>query len=680
MHGILMNLSHPLFRTLSSVLTLCLCAPLGAAPAPEYREAEREYWAFQPRAEAAPPSFADAAAGAWVRTPVDAFVLAKLRESGLAPAPEADRAALIRRAYFGMLGLPPTPEQIEDFVQDESPDAWKKVVEDLLASPHYGERWGQHWLDVVRYAETEGFEYDRYLPGLWRYRDYVIGAFNEDKPFNEFMREQLAGDEMVEGDLREQRNQPLLIAAGFHRLGAVRRNAGNQEVASSRNEVLTERTDIVGSAFLGLTVGCARCHDHMFDPIKQRDYYQLQAFLAATEESDVPLEEGGLTPTEWRDHTKKLRAKLKGMRGEIQLADGDKRRELEEEYARLEAELPAAPENITTIQDDYENRSEIHLLARGDYSQKGEQVGMRTLGVLLPDGAEALAADTENPRLILANWLADPDHPLTPRVTVNRAWTYHFGKGIVNTPNDFGFMGDRPSHPELLDYLAEQFVEHGWRMKPIHRMILMSSTYRQAAENPAMAELGAEKDADNRLLWHMPMRRLSAEEVRDAMLSVSGALNVEMGGESVIVPVDGALVDLLYDPTQWAVTEDHAEHYRRSVYLIQKRNLRLPFMEVFDQPGALTTCARRETSTHAPQSLELLNGDISNDLAGRFADRLEKEAGESRELQIERAYQLAAGRLPTEKEAQIAREFLAEQPLREFALAMFNLNAFLYVN
>ncbi len=659
---------------------MCLGAPIWAAPAPVYKQAEREYWVFQPRAHVQPPAFSDEAARQWVRTPVDAFVLAKLRESGLQPAPAADRAALIRRAYYDMLGLPPTPAQVAEFVGDQSPEAWKKVVEDLLASPHYGERWGQHWLDVVRYAETEGFEYDRYLPGLWRYRDYVIQAFNDDKPFDRFMREQVAGDEMVEGDLRDKRNQPLLIAAGFHRLGAVRRNAGNQEVASSRNEVLTERTDILGSAFLGMTVGCARCHNHMFDPIKQKDYYQLQAFLATAEENDVPLKEGGLTPAEWRDETKKLRGKLKGMRSKLQLAEGDELRELKQEYDKLEAELPAPPDNITTVRDDYENRPEIHLLQRGDYDQKGEQVGMRTLGVLLPEGAEALPPETENPRLILANWLADPNQPLTPRVAVNRMWTYHFGKGIVNTPNDFGFMGDRPSHPKLLDYLAEQFVEQGWRMKPLQRMILMSSTYQQASENPTMAKLGAEKDSDNRLLWHMPLRRLSAEEVRDGMLTVAGVLNEKMGGESVIVPVDSALVDLLYDPTQWEVTPDHNEHYRRSVYLLQKRNLRLPFMEVFDQPPALTTCARRQTSTHAPQSLELLNGDISNELAQQFADRLIREVGDNHQQLIERAYLLAANRMPTDKEEELGLQFLEQQPLREFALAMFNLNAFLYVN
>ena len=663
-------------------LLLCLsllAGPLAAASTPEYRRLERAYWAFQPPAATQPPPVANAQDQAWVRTPVDAFVLAKLNEEGLKPAPEADRATLIRRAYFNVTGLPPSPAETADFLNDRSPDAWEKVVDRLLESPHYGERWGQHWLDVVRFAETEGFEYDRYLPGLWRYRDYVIQSFNADKPYDQFLREQLAGDEMVEGEETSERNQELLIAAGFHRLGAVRRNAGNQEVASSRNEVLTERTDIVGSAFLGLTVGCARCHDHKFDPIKHRDYYQFQAFLGASEERDVPLG-GAMTPAEWRDKTKELRGKLKKMRGEMQLLDGEKRKAMEAEYAKLEAELPAPPDNITTVTNDYENRTDIHILNRGEPESKGDRVDMRPLGVLLPEGAEATPASTENPRLILANWFADPKHPLTSRVMVNRIWTFHFGKGIVNTPNDFGFMGDRPSHPELLDYLAEQLEENGWRMKAIHKTILMSSAFRQASKNPAFEEAGMAKDADNRLLWHAPLRRLSAEEVRDAMLAVSGKLNEKMYGESVIVPVDQSLVDLLYDPTQWDVTDDSAEHYRRSIYLIAKRNLRLPFMEVFDQPAAQTTCARREASTSAPQSLELLNGTISNDLADHFAARIVREVGGNAEQQVERAYLLAANRMPTDAEKKIGLDFLDEAPLREFALAMFNLNAFLYVN
>jgi hypothetical protein len=298
---------------------------------------------------------------------------------------------------------------------------------------------------------------------------------------------------------------------------------------------------------------------------------------------------------------------------------------------------------------------------------------------LLPDGSPALPADVRNPRTTLAQWLTAPDHPLTARVMANRIWTWRFGTGIVNTPNDFGFNGDAPSHPELLDYLASEFVKKGWSIKAMHRLMLTSSTYRQSFQSPNET-LGLQKDPDNRLHWRFSRRRLEAEEIRDAMLAVAGTLNPALGGPSIMVPVEQELVDLLYKPSQWEVAEDPADHHRRSVYLIAKRNLRLPFMEVFDQPALLTSCARRETSTHAPQALELLNGDTSNALAQEFANRLQREVGSSPVQQVERAYLLAAARAPSAKELQLGVDFLKTQPLREFALTMFNLNAFLYVN
>jgi hypothetical protein len=301
---------------------------------------------------------------------------------------------------------------------------------------------------------------------------------------------------------------------------------------------------------------------------------------------------------------------------------------------------------------------------------------MRPLGVLLPDGAPEL--QTDKPRTTLAEWIVDPEHPLTARVAVNRIWQYHFGSGIVATPNDFGRMGGRPSHPELLDYLANRFVEGGWHWKPIHREILLSSAYQQSGTSP-LAAVAREKDPDNKLLWHFSRRRLESEELRDAMLSVAGVLNDKQGGPSIIVPVDKELTNLLYKPSQWAVTPDVKEHDRRSIYLMAKRNLRLPFMEVFDSPDLQISCARREQSTHAPQALELLNGDLSNRLADSFAERLEKEAGPGKAKQVDLAYRLATGRPPSEKEQRIAIDFLKQQPLREFALAVLNLNKFIYV-
>ena len=548
-----------------------------------------------------------------------------------------------------------------------------------MSSPRWGERAAQRWLDVVRFAETEGFEYDRYLPGLWRYRDYVIESFNRDKPLDRFIAEQLAGDEMASVGPQSQADRELLAAAGFHRLGPVRRNAGNQEVASSRNEVLTERTDIVGTALLGLTVGCARCHDHMFDPIRQVDYYRLQAYFGASREANLVFDSDS-TIEDWQEATKEIATKMKSLRGKIKLAEGEERQRLQAEHDALESQLPEPPPTLATVQNDSEDRNQVRLLDRGDHTKPLQPVDPRPLGVLLPEDAPTLPPGVEDPRSRLAGWITSPGHPLTARVAVNRIWQGYFGRGIVDTPNDFGFMGGRPSHPALLDYLANELVASGWSIKHVHRLILTSSAYRQASHNPAQEERGMQQDASNRLLWRGPRRRLGAEEVRDAMLAAAGELNLAYGGKSVMLPVEDALVDLLYDPTQWRVPADQAQHRRRSIYLLAKRNLRLPFMEVFDQPALLTSCARRESSTHAPQSLELLNGSISNELAARFATRLDREAGRDVDNIVSQAYLLAAGRPPTEDEALIARNFLADNSLREFALAMFNLNSFLYLN
>ena len=654
--------------------TLLLAIPLTLAAA-EYSDSERSFWSFQPRQAAAAPTVDSD----WASSPVDAFVWSRLAAAGLRPAPEARRSELARRAYFDTTGLPPTPAELEAFVSDRSPGAWERLVDRLMSSPRWGERAAQRWLDVVRFAETEGFEYDRYLPGLWRYRDYVIESFNRDKPLDRFIAEQLAGDEMAADGPQSDADRELLAAAGFHRLGPVRRNAGNQEVASSRNEVLTERTDIVGTALLGMTVGCARCHDHMFDPIRQVDYYRLQAYFGASREANLVFDSDS-TIEDWQKATKEIASKMKSLRGEIKLAEGEERLRLQAEHDALESQLPAPPRTLATVQNDPENPNQVHLLARGDHTKPLQPVDPRPLGVLLPEDAPTLPPDAEDPRSRLAGWITSPEHPLTARVAVNRIWQGYFGQGIVDTPNDFGAMGGRPSHPALLDFLANELVESGWSAKHVHRLILTSSAYRQASHNPAQEQRGMQQDASNRLLWRGPRRRLGAEEVRDAMLSAAGELNLAYGGKSVMLPVEDALVDLLYDPTQWRVPADQAQHRRRSIYLIAKRNLRLPFMEVFDQPALLTSCARRESSTHAPQSLELLNGPISNELAARFAARLDREAGRDLDSIVSQAYLLAAGRPPTEDEALIARNFLADNSLREFALAMFNLNSFLYLN
>ncbi len=632
-------------------------------------ESARRHWAFQPVAAQTPPEVNDQA---WVRTPIDAFVLARLEERNWLPASPASKTTLIRRLYFDLTGLPPTPADVTAFVTDETPDAWQKTVDRLLASERYGERWAQHWLDVVRFAETEGFEYDRHLPDAWRFRDYVIDSLNADKPFDQFVREQIAGDELL------PHNNEYQTAAIFHRLGAVRRNAGNPDIALSRNEVLTERTNIIGEAFLGLTVGCARCHNHKLEPISQKDYYRLQAYFAATQENDislVPLAE----KEAWEKQTAVLKLNIAKLEAQAAAAHGNLKTQLEQQIQTLLSEQPCHPATIPGIHNDHEKRTAIHVLRRGVWEHKGVAVGPRPLSVLLSANEPELAADAATPRTTLANWLTDKHHPLTARVIVNRIWQHHFGIGLVKTANDFGTHGSRPSHPELLDWLATSLMNNGWRLKPLHRLIVLSSTYQQSSlirnDSPMAAA-----DPDNQLLSHFSRRRLSGEEIRDTMLAISGRLNLKSHGPSVVTPVDTELINLLYEPTQWIVTKDEAEYDRRSIYLIAKRNLRLPFMEAFDAPTLQSSCPERVASTHASQALELLNGGFANEMAAAFAARLHREYGEDPKQIVESAWRLATGRSPTNREFDLSLEFLEDQPLQEFALAILNLNELIYVH
>jgi hypothetical protein len=644
-----------------------LTAAESTSPPERYSAAERRHWAFQPRRQPAIPKFDN---DPWAASPIDAFILAGLKKQGLTYAPAVDRRTLIRRVTFDVTGLPPAPAEVEAFVKDTDPKAYEKIVDRLLASPGYGEKWGQHWLDLVRYAETDGFEYDTYRHDAWRYRDYVIRSLNRDKPYDQFIREQLAGDEISKIDEEDR------IAAGFNRLGPLRKNAGNQEVASSRTEVLTEMTNIVGSAILGVTLGCARCHDHKFDPIRHTDYYRMQAFFAATQPDDVQLASAD-EQAAYKKKVQEVEAQMKAMKKQM-AATGAAEGDIEKMLAEIEDQKPEPLPSLYSVMDDSKNVTPVYVLARGDYRNRGQQVHPRAVGVLLPEGAPEYPEDTPNPRLKLADWLLAPENPLTARVIANRIWLGHFGRGIVATPNDFGRMGSRPSNQDLLDYLANRFIESGWKFKALHREILMSNAYRQSAHHPD-EKLGRDKDPNNDFVWHFARRRLEAEEIRDASLAIADKLNLKTGGPGVITPADKELVHLLYKPSQWRVNPDEEEHYRRSVYLLTKRNLRLPMMEVFDAPDYQISCPRRESSTHAPQALELMNGEFSNGVARFLAARLKSEAGPDRARQVNLAYQLAAGRAPTVKEREIGVKFLKTSPIEEFALAVLNLNAFLYV-
>jgi hypothetical protein len=660
---------------------LLLGVPVGAsedkaAALGVYKPSERNYWAFQPRKSTSPPTFSTPADNAWVRTPIDAFILAALKKDGLRPSRPADKVTLIRRVTYDLHGLPPTPGEIDAFLHDPSPQAYEHLVDRLLASPRYGEQWGRHWLDVIRFAESDGYEYDTHRPDAYRFRDYVVQSFNEDKPYHQFVKEQLAGDEMDSTD------ETLLIASGFNRLGPLRKNAGNQNVASSRNEVLTEMTNVVGAAFLGVTVGCARCHDHKFDPFRQSDYYRLQGFFAQAQPSDL-LRATKEEQDRWHARVDPLEQQMRQLQTRIRQAPEEEKGKLQAEIDALDEKMPLPLTAIYAVKDAPERATPIHTLFHGDYLDPRESVGARPLGVLLPEDTPEEPIRTETPRLKLANWIVNPDNPLTARVMVNRIWQYHFGRGIVSTANDFGRMGGKPSHPELLDYLANQFIANGWRMKPLHRMILLSSAYQQASESP-LEKIASEKDAENALLWKFSKRRLEAEEIRDSMLAISGKLNEKMGGPSVLVPIDQDLVKMLKRPQYWVTTKDKSEYDRRTLYLLYKRNLQLPFMSVFDAPDMQLSCPRREQSTHALQALELLNGQMSNDLAAVFAERLARERSTT-PARIELAWRLATGRAPTPKEKLLAAQYLSEKPddpvrLKELALDLYNLNAFLYVN
>jgi hypothetical protein len=746
---------------------------------PEITDTERAHWAFQPPRQVRPPQVRNTGR---VRTPIDAFLLARLEKVGLSFAPATDRATLLRRVTFDLTGLPPTPREQDDFLADRRPGAFGRVVERLLASPHYGERWGQHWLDVVRFAESNGYELDAERPHAWRYRDYVIRSLNEDRPYDRFVREQLAGDELAASGRGERTRE--LIAAGFNRCGPVHLVSGNTDPEVNRQEVLTEMTGAVGATFLGLTVGCARCHNHKFDPISQADYYRLQAFFAAAQPREVDIS----TPEERRQYQARFQAlcrKLEPLRQKVNALDVPiQKRLMQAKKARLEPAykeaLATPPQKRTARQRqlaaDAEPmikvtwdeilaeltpaqrrqraawRAQIHaletrlpfpvahawtirneaktpptyLLQRGDVKRKGARVFPNFLRVLRDRKGRPRSAPPT--RLDLARWLTRPDHPLTARVLVNRLWQHHFGKGLVATPNDFGFNGAAPTHPELLDWLAREFTTHGWSIKHMHRLIVRSAAYRQAGlagvrkraasarggpSDPAVLK-AKRLDPDNHLLWHMPRQRLSGEALRDSSLAAAGWLNPNLGGPMIRVPLEPEVYELIFTEGErdglWPVNPDVRQHRRRSVYLFNKRNVRLPLLEAFDKPDTLTSCPIRPVSTFAPQALILINGDFMQKQSRQFASRLLRECGARVESQIKRAYRVALSRPPRQAERALVRTFLTSQTallrdrlrarqsvalphqvppgvepaaaaaLVDFCLALLNCNEFIYIN
>ncbi|MEW6127761.1 MAG: DUF1553 domain-containing protein [Acidobacteriota bacterium] len=704
------------------------------APGAPITEKDKQFWSFQKLAQVKSPAVKNRA---WVRSPIDAFILKKLEDHHLAPSLPAEPRVLIRRVYLDLIGLPPTPEEVEAFVKSPTDAAYRRVIEKLLASPQYGERWGRHWLDLARYADSGGYEFDVDRPNAWRYRDYVIQAFNDDKPYDQFIREQLANDQLSPDSTE------ALIPTGFCRNGPTVDNADNEE---TRMDELDDMVTTTSSVFLGLTVGCARCHDHKYDPIPQKDYYRMQAVFFAFQKADKPfaaqaeIEAHKIRNREIdaqvRPYREKIIAIEKPVRDKL-LADkvefhvrlaestngfGDKSREQyrEETAKRFAKDVQLQPEEIDALLSaeqlqsrkalqeeidkinrarpkslpavmgvtDRKNPAPAHLLKRGDWRNKGEAVqpGFPTV---LAGGADLAP---QNARLRLAEWIASADNPLTPRVAINRIWQYHFGKGLVKTPSDFGATGDRPSHPELLDYLAVQFIKSGWSWKAMHRLILTSNTYRQASRYNAKA---AAVDTENRLLWRQNPRRIEAEVVRDSILAASGKLNPKMGGAGIYPRINPDVVNTGSRPRWPLNAKDNDETFRRSVYIFVKRSVLLPLIEVFDCPVTTVSQPVRASSTVSPQALALMNNEFVLQQAEFFAERIKREAGENINAQIVRAFMMGLNRQPTRKELRWATAFMQKQAagylqrgdekpeaaaLRDFCHAIFNLNEFLYVD
>ncbi len=709
----------------------------------------RQFWSFQKPVKAPLPQVAHSDQ---VVTPIDAFVLAKLEEKGWNLQPEADRRTLIRRAYFDLLGLPPTPEEVKAFVDDPSPDAYRDLIDRLLSSPHYGERWGRHWLDVAGYSDSVGDAGDAFRPVSYKYRNYVIEAFNKNKPYDRFVVEQLAGDQLVNWEPRT-RPKPdqleALTATGFTRLTADITDNQSIYQVDKWFDALQKSTETSMKAFLGLTIGCARCHDHKFDPILQEDYYKLTAsFHAAYDTSnwlptnlrnepwpiryilDMPQQDREAWIQQTMDKKKRgvsgnrryfdrtLRMVRKQIEDGVALnsvtdyfgddliaADKFTHEQVQALYAENQelrdeqlfeifpqlgkeaAEIARAkadevePNFVWALWDMAKEASPTYLLLRGNYLTPGPEVEPGILTVLdnpdhpfvFPDPAEHPDWHHTGRRLTLAKWLTQPDHPLTSRVFVNRMWQFHFGEGIVTSPDDFGTMGARPTHPELLDWLAVDFVEGGWDIKRMHRQIMLSAVYRQSSTEEA-DKIAA--DPSNKLLWRKTPLRLDAEALRDSMLAVSGLLNKTMFGE--------------FDPIkeardgQYLPDEEEGPRNRRSVYLAQSRTRPVGFLHAFDMPTMTQdSVSKRFRSTRPSQALVLLNNPLVRTASTALADRvLEEKRGEI-DSALDRAFELAYSRKANPQELAAARELLAssddqKQALRLFVQAMLGANDFIY--
>ena len=722
----------------------------------------RDYWAFRLPAKATVP------ASKVYDHPVDRFLDAVRREAGVKAGPRADPLIRLRRAYLDLTGLPPTPGQVDEFLADTERGAWERQIERLLDSPHYGERWGRHWMDVARYADSTGFEQDYRRENAWRYRDYVINAFNQDKPYNQFLREQIAGDEL------DHVTDETRIATGFLRAGP-RVNFREKDNPERRHDYLDDVLATLGRGVLGMTVHCARCHDHKFDPILQKDYYSMQASIFGYVEIDYPLlDRAGVT--EYREknaaidahqqplrdeiaeieapHSERLRLELirerfpenvqqAAMKPEEERTAGEQllaaqvlsinppRRQVVEALSEAEGDrwskLTAAVEALEALRPPEPPMAEI--VTDGDYRFAPDGPGDQVIGCpecrILPDepgsflyeeGGPAYEAPpnyflirgdpfspgspmspgfltvatygdppaerprpdgrTSGRRLALAEWIASRDNPLTARVMVNRIWHHHFGRGIVRTLDNLGRMGDEPTHPALLDWLVVEFMDRGWSVKEMHRLLMTSEAYQMASAHEDAGNRAA--DPENRLLWQYRPQRLEAEALRDAIMTVSGGIDLTVGGPPVFPHVPQELLEASRNG-YWENQADGPEVWRRSVYVYRRRSLGFPFFDTFDLPDQNQTAAARNVSTVATQALTLMNNEFVLNQARLFAERLERAAPGDVDRQIDLAYRIALTRPPAPDEAEIARGLVSSQSLVDLTHVMLNLNEFLYL-
>ena len=682
---------------------------------------DRAHWAFQPVKRPAIPAVSNAA---WVKNPIDAFLLAGLDAKGLKPNPPASKTELIRRAYYDLTGLPPTPAEVDAFVNDPAADAYEKLVDTLLESPRHGEKWARHWLDLVRYAETNSYERDNPKPSAWRYRDYVIRSFNADKPYDRFVREQLAGDEVAPEDTDAR------IATGYYRLGIWDDEPTDAE--QSRYDGLDDIVATTGQVFLGLTVDCARCHDHKIDPIPQKDYYRLLSFFrnvnhfrngGATDE--YPIFDRPESKQEFEDRSREIEAKRDDLREKIAVIENELRsnlkqslgekktpdvrqlirtkglqilgkdrlkqyQDLRRELQQIEGKKPSI-ETALCVTEAGPTAPETHVLLRGNPHVPGDKVEPGFLTVLNspapviplpPSGAK-----TTGRRKILADWIVSESNPLTARVIANRVWQYHFGRGIVRSPSNFGTQGDRPTNPQLLDWLASEMISGGWRLKALHKTIMTSNAYRMSSRPNAEA---LAKDPVNDSFWRFDMRRLSAEEIRDSVLAVSGELNPAMFGPGVYPEIPAEVMAGQSVPGKGWGKSTREQAARRSVYVHVKRSLITPILESFDLAETDRSSPVRFSTTQPTQALAMLNGKFLNDQAGILAARLKRDAGEDRKSQVRLAFKLATSREATDAEVKRGLDLFEsmsqspgvgkEEALRAFSLVVLNLNEFLYLD